>query len=140
MNVEASYDEYAQRAILCHRPGLSAFMQSELAASISHITYGPHSASPPAHSLSAAIALLNDGAIELPENLLPIAQVDELSIACVICDSMLTPGMPAIGQVIRWHLGAIPSTAQGALLDTDPITYLESPRRRHSATERGICR
>jgi hypothetical protein len=126
MNVEASYDEYCATRNLVPPPGLSAFMQSELAASISHITYGPHSASPPAHSLSAAIALLNDGAIELPENLLPIAQVDELSIACVICDSMLTPGMPAIGQVIRWHLGAIPSTAQGALLDTDPITYLES--------------
>ncbi|MBX7255917.1 MAG: hypothetical protein K1Y02_06115 [Candidatus Hydrogenedentes bacterium] len=76
--------------------------------------------------MSSAMALLDDSAHQPPANLLPLAQIDELSIACVICDSASDPGMPGAGQVIRWHLAAIPATAQGALIDTDPVSYLSS--------------
>jgi hypothetical protein len=77
-----------------------------------------------ARSLDAALALVEEltGAL-LPSWLLPVAWVDEESLACLVID--VSPGVE-IGEVRRLHLRAVPTGQQLALLDVDPLLYVAS--------------
>ena len=64
------------------------------------------------------------GFFEQPRNLLPIAVIDEASIACIVCrdHEAATVAEP----VVRWFLSDVSPEHQGALIDVDAYEYLES--------------
>ena len=75
--------------------------------------------------LRDAIAAMDAGAYEWPETLVPLAAVDEVSIACVAVEDTPELGVDA-GMVVRWFLSDVPPGRQGAVLDVDPVLYLTS--------------
>lgn len=71
--------------------------------------------------------------------LLPLAVVDEHSVAAVVCKAS-TATMAPIGGVVRWFLTDVDDAYQGALLDTDAQSYLESLHDELKARAPGLDR
>lgn len=74
----------------------------------------------------------------LPDGLLPLAFVDEDSIAVVAMEPLF-PGHSA-GYVYRYHLRDIASEHQLALLDVDPLFYISSVNEELLARSEGLRR
>lgn len=60
----------------------------------------------------------------LPKWLLPLAWVDEGSIACVVIEEHLPHH--SLGHIHRLHLGYVPEEQQLSLIDIDPLLYVAS--------------
>jgi hypothetical protein len=91
-------------------------------------------------SLPWAFALLQQAAQRPPLELVPVAPVDDRSIACVV-SGRLGRSLPAdYGAVVRWHLDDIPARAQRALLDVDLPSYLETYRTEITTRQQGLER
>ena len=89
-------------------------------------------------NVSSALKLIQAGAIPAPRNLLPIAVVDESSLACVVCK----PPDDQVGAevVVRWFVTDVPAQHQAALLDSDAFDYLESIDQEIAARPAGLSR
>ncbi|MEU1179917.1 hypothetical protein ABZ464_20120 [Streptomyces sp. NPDC005820] len=78
---------------------------------------------------------------DLLSSLVPLAVVDEASLACAVLkplsdgDRTLAPG-----TVVRLFLGDVPPSRQLALLDVDPLLYIASLEEELSAREAGLTR
>lgn len=83
------------------------------------------------------IELVEAGASELPAGLLPLAGVDEASIA-VVALSSIAGQQP--GTILRWFLTNVDNSKQLAVLDTDPLLYLESLDTELSHRKEGVNR
>jgi hypothetical protein len=70
-----------------------------------------------------------------PADLIPIAMVDDRSIACVVGGDA---GEPLYGHVVRWLLDDAPSRHQAALLDVDALLYLDSLSQELAARDAGF--
>lgn len=77
-------------------------------------------------SLSWALQLLEDSFATPPSNLLPLLLVDDMSIACAVCEYSNSEKTTNTGKVVRWHLGDIDPIYQGAILDNNVTAYLKS--------------
>jgi hypothetical protein len=117
--------------------GLIAAAGTGLLSSVSDLTFVHDDESRP-DTIASARAAMEGGFFEPPSNLLPIATVDEASLACVVC----TDQWDALGQdlVVRWFLSDIDSRHQGALLDIDVYEYLESLDHEFAARPEGLSR
>jgi hypothetical protein len=91
-------------------------------------------------SLPWAFALLQQAAQRPPLELVPVAPVDDLSLACVVCGRLGRPLPRDFGAVVRWHLEDTPSRAQRALLDIDLSSYLEAYAIEVTTREEGLRR
>lgn len=80
---------------------------------------------------------LLDGLFEDSTGLMPLALVDEGSIACVVVDDG-PAGMA--GDVVRVHLENVPADKQMLLLDTDPLLYVHSLQEELAARDIGLRR
>lgn len=85
-------------------------------------------------SLRDGYDLLASSAQPVPDDVVPIAIVDEGSVACVVDREDLP--LPA-GSVVRWHLDEVPEQFQSRLLDTSVVDYLESLERELGARAAG---
>jgi hypothetical protein len=81
------------------------------------------------------LGLLDSTIMPAPRSLIPIALADEQSLACAVISALDDTGVG--GNVVRWHLGAIPISEQGRLLDVDPFLYLESLAQELAGREPG---
>ena len=88
-------------------------------------------------TIASALGLMAEGAAPPPPNLLPIAAVDDVSIACVACQTL---DDDAVAVVVRWFVCDVPANHQTALLDVDPFAYLESLDQEIAARPVGIAR
>ena len=77
-------------------------------------------------SLDDGYALLATSSQPVPDDVVPVAIVDEASVACMVDRSDLA--LPA-GSVVRWHLNEVAEHFQGRLLDVSVVDYLESLER-----------
>lgn len=75
-----------------------------------------------------------------PENLLPIAMVDDLSVACVICAPIEYPEDAAAGLVVRWHLTDVDPQHQASLLDIGIVDYVASLEEEVASRAEGLHR
>ena len=77
--------------------------------------------------LSDGLQLLDECFPELSGAVIPLAAVDEASLACVALQDLHLPDrtMPA-GSVVRLFLAAVDDRHQLGLLDTDPFAYVTS--------------
>jgi hypothetical protein len=81
-------------------------------------------------------ALRRFGAV-LPPGFLPLAAIDEASIAIVaVADSEVSPA----GYVFRYFLSEVPRRHQVALLDVDPLLYITSVRDELASRGPGLNR
>ena len=90
-----------------------------------------------ASTVDEAFALLNPDA---PENLLPIAAVDEDSYACVVCAPVQLPDDPGNGLMVRWHLRDIPAEFQTDIIDVGIVDYVSSLEEELAARNDGLRR
>lgn len=91
-------------------------------------------------SLEWALAAMEGGAHIAPANLVPVLPVDDESFACLVCATPEEPTLAGVGSVVRWHLGEIDLSHQGALLDTDVLLYVESVEEELAARPEGLRR
>ena len=89
------------------------------------------------HTLGDAYQLISKCGVELPEFLLPLAIVDERSIACVV---MRPEGAYAAGEVVRVHLADVPADLQCMRVDVHPVAYLGSLQQEFAARQDGLRR
>jgi hypothetical protein len=89
------------------------------------------------HTLSDAYQLISKYGVELPDYLLPLAVVDERSLACVITRS---EGGYGAGEVVRVHLVDIPPDLQCMPLDFHPVAYIGSLEQELAARQDGLRR
>lgn len=97
----------------------------------------------PAHeppSLGWAFSVLRRATQRPPLELVPVAPVDDRSLACVVCGRVGRPLPSDFGTVVRWHLDDIPIHAQRALLDGDLDNYIETYRTEVTTREEGLRR
>jgi hypothetical protein len=117
--------------------GLVDAQKNGLLESVTDLTF-VHGDESRSDTVASALAAMTAGFFEPPRNLLPIATVDEASLACVVCGDKGN----GVGQdlVVRWFLSDIDAQYQGALLDTDVYEYLESLDHELAAREEGLER
>lgn len=113
--------------------GVPHVLAGEVGRELDALIYWPQGDPAQRNSLANGLKLLESAVAPAPANLLPLMPVDQRSIACAVCAPQEQWGEPsgsAFGpapcEVVRWHLGAISPSEQGALLDTDASEYLES--------------
>jgi hypothetical protein len=73
----------------------------------------------------------------VPAGLVPVSYVDDRSLACVVCRPAVGEAPGAEGDVVRWHLDAIPEVRQSAVLDRDILLYAESVIEEVDASDAG---
>jgi len=92
----------------------------------------------PSHGFTSwedGLGLLASAVVPAPRSLVPIALADERSLACAVIGALEDSG--GGGNVVRWHLGAVPVVEQGRLLDVDPFLFLESLAQELAARQPG---
>lgn len=92
---------------------------------------------PAASTLQEAFDLIGRHGVELPSQLLPLAIVDEGSVACVVTAAW---GDARPGDVLRLHLADIRPDAQLRLLDVNPLAYVASLNAELGARAEGLRR
>jgi hypothetical protein len=80
---------------------------------------------------------LLDEQFEDSDSLIPLAVVDEGSLACVLLDD---GPLGKSGDVVRVHLDDVPADKQMLLLDTDPLLYVHSVQDELTARDVGLKR
>lgn len=86
---------------------------------------------------SYAEALEVIAAVDAPADLLPLAVVDEASVACVALNDRA--GLRR-GNVVRYFKTDVPGHYQGAKVDVDPLLYVESLESELAVRDRGLKR
>lgn len=104
---------------------------------VRHRLYGP-----PGHPFLTSVAdayatVAAQSSAPLPAGLVPLALVDERSLACVVAEPELGR---ELGTVVRWHLDEVPPRHQAASLDVDPLLYVKSLEEEMLAREPGLNR
>jgi hypothetical protein len=89
------------------------------------------------HTLADAYQLISKYGVELPEYLLPLAVVDERSLACVITRP---EGAYEAGEVVRVHLADVPAHLQCMRLDVHLVAYVASLEQELAARRDGLRR
>ena len=84
-----------------------------------------------------AAALEIIAAAGAPPDLLPLAVIDDASVACVALNDR--DGLRR-GDVVRYFRTEVPPNHQGARIDVDPQLYLESVERELAVRDRGLKR
>ena len=84
-------------------PGLSDIYASPEARSLDSYIYWPDKDEADCNSLGWALRLLRDATTPPPNNYLPLLPVDEMSIACVVCNPV--DDSNDVTSVVRWHIG-----------------------------------
>jgi hypothetical protein len=85
--------------------------------------------------------LIENEAPALAGALLPLAAVDESSLACVALVELDTQlGRIAPGSVVRLLLADVPERYQLALVDVDPLSYVTSLQEELAARDPGLAR
>jgi hypothetical protein len=130
-------DFFAQRELRAPG-GLTDFLATLKSAPIARLIYMSGVSPTASNSLAAGVALLADAFEAPPPNLLPLALVDDASIACVDCSALDDPDGESGRAVVRWHLKAIDPDFNGALVDSDPIEYIKSLVDEFDGREAGI--
>jgi hypothetical protein len=102
-------------------PALAEAMSVTWPEAVREVAFGP---SIGFTSWEDGLGLLASAVMPAPRFLMPVALIDEQSLACAVLGDL--DGSGAGGSVVRWHLGAVPVAEQGRLLDVDPFLYLES--------------
>lgn len=122
----------SERALYCPA-GLPHLLAGPLGKALDQLVYWPDRDPGQPNSLAHGLDLLTRAVEPPPPNLLPLIPVDARSIACAVCftqeesdDAEAAAQEAAPCSVVRWHLGACPPFAQGALLDSDAELYLDS--------------
>lgn len=130
---EADYSEFCRERDLRWPAGVPRVLAGRAGRELDALIYWPQGDPGDANSLAHAVRLLESAVMPPPPNLLPLIPVDERSIACASCVTHDQWGLPrgsaegpAPCEVVRWHLGPIRPSEQGAVLDTDAADYLES--------------
>lgn len=90
-----------------------------------------------APTMDRALSLLGTHA---PENLLPIAAVDEESFACVVCAPVQLPDDAGNGLMVRWHRRDIAPRFQADVLDIGLVDYVSSLDEELAARDEGLRR
>jgi len=116
----------------CADPALAEAMSVTWPEVVRDVGFGPSNGF---MSWEDGLGLLASAVMPAPCSLVPIALVDEQSLACAVLGDL--DGSGAGGNVVRWHLGAVPAAEQGRLLDVDPFLYLESLAHELAAREPG---
>lgn len=127
------YQEFCDRRGLRWPAGVSRLLRGPVGSRLKRLIYWPDGNPDEPNSLEFGLKLL-EGAIRIPpSNLVPLLPVDDRSIACAVCvrksdwdDEHPDDTGPAPCEVVRWHLGFVQDRYQGALLDTDAYSYLQS--------------
>lgn len=128
-------EHFAARGIYPPQTLLKAYLSSE-AVSLGPLLYWPDINDSRANTLDFGLALLGDAFQPPPPHFLPLLPVDDMSIACVVCSP--SDSEDESTPIVRWHLGAIASEYQGALLDTDVGDYLQSVFAESRRRDRGL--
>lgn len=129
-------EEFCRRSGLQVPAGLVDAAATGLLASVRDLTV-LHDGIHRADTLDAALSAMTGAFFERPRNLLPVAVIDEASIACVVChQDRETTHDP----VVRWFLSDVDPCYQGAILDTDVYEYLESLDYETAARPNGLRR
>lgn len=89
------------------------------------------------HTLGDAYQLISKYGVELPEYLLPLAVVDERSLACVVTRP---EGTYEAGEVVRVHLTDVPAHLQCMRLDVHLVAYVGSLEQELAARQDGLRR
>ena len=129
-------EEYCQRRGLRVPAGLIDAAATGLLASVCDLTV-LHDDRQRADTLDVALSAMTTGFFERPRNLLPLAVVDEGSIACIVCHQ---GSETTRDPVVRWFLSDVDPRYQGALLDVDAYRYLESLDHEMAARLDGLRR
>jgi hypothetical protein len=74
-----------------------------------------------------------------PQGLVPLAIVDEYSLACWVAPTCEARGL-APGDVVRWHRREVRSVYQLSRLDTDAWTYVKSIEQELASRRAGLDR
>ena len=90
-----------------------------------------------ASSVDGAFSLLDQDA---PENLLPIAAVDDESLACVVCAPAQLPDDAGNGLIVRWHTRDVAPRFQADVLDIGIVDYVSSLEEELAARQDGLRR
>ncbi|MFF0143299.1 hypothetical protein ACFYRN_43745 [Streptomyces sp. NPDC005227] len=115
-------------------PILTEAMSARWPECLREVAFGP---SPGFTPWEDGLALLHTSVMPVPDRLVPLALVDDQSLACAVLWSAPADGTSA-GTVVRWHLGKIPAQEQGRTLDVDPLLYLASLAQELTARESGF--
>jgi hypothetical protein len=86
------------------------------------------------HSLDEALEVLDDA---LPEFLIPLAVIDDASLACVVIEAS---GPFVAGDVVRFFTSDVPRQFRFALLDVNPLMYVASLEEELAARGPGLRR
>lgn len=131
----AADSELAAVELLAERLGL--IYGIEWSGDLEPLMFRPDEASS-TRTLDAALALVEQltGA-PLPNWLLPLAWVDDESVACLVISD--APGVQ-LGEVRRLHLRPVPVDRQLALLDVDPLLYIASVEEELATRAEGLDR
>jgi hypothetical protein len=90
-----------------------------------------------APTVDEAFSLLGPDA---PENLLPIAALDDESFACVVCAPAQLPDDAGNGLVVRWHTRDIAPRFQADVIDIGIVDYVSSVDEELAARRDGLRR
>lgn len=131
--VDPDYFDFCRERGLRWPAGVPRILAGPIGRKLDALLYWPQADPSQRNSLAYGLTLLENAVIPAPSNLLPLMPVDSRSIACAVCvnneqwnNSAGNVLGPAPCEVVRWHLGAVPPSEQGAVLDTDAGDYLES--------------
>ena len=89
------------------------------------------------NTLGDAYQLISKYGVELPEYLLPLAVVDERSLACVVTQP---EGAYEAGEVVRVHLADVPARLQCMRLDVHLVAYVDSLEQELASRRDGLRR
>jgi hypothetical protein len=104
------------------------------------VLYRPDLAVDHPMSMPTALAALADSAYTVPANLLPLAPIDDRSMAVVVCQVPGTEAIPGAGTVVRWHFNDIPPEHQAALVDVAASDYVASVLAEAAVRAEGLKR
>ncbi len=127
------YESFCNKRGLRWPAGVSSLLRGKVGNHLRDLIYWPNGDADQRNSLAFGLRLLDSAIDRPPANLIPLVPVDDRSIACAVCvykedwseDEPDLAG-PAPCAVVRWHLDAIPTHHQGAVLDADSYLYLQS--------------
>lgn len=131
--VEPNYADFCRDRGVRWPAGVPRLLSGKIGRALEALVYWPDGDSGKPNSLAHGLSLLAAAVEPPPLNLLPLIPVDTRSIACAVCvtheawgDENGSASGPAPCEVVRWHLGAVPPSEQGAVIDSDAGRYLES--------------
>jgi hypothetical protein len=116
-------------------PGLLEAWQQEVSRPVANLLLRGEDG-----TVGESFDVLASGAEAPPADVVPLAVVDEESVAVVSCGERDSPSGPTAGLVHRWFLRPVSPEQQLELLDVDAVSYLCSLDEELSARKPGLDR